>query len=425
MTILKQFFKGQKKNKSLQSTENLSVETLKQLIPVRNLSDEKLQSFALENKPELINKGVVLFKAGEASDSILYLLRGSVSLADENGKSFSVEGESANAKFPLSSGARYITTATAATDISIIRVSQKIMSIGMDDTENQQHLNIPDDLSQNRLVQAFSQHYLDDELEIPSFPSIALKLRKAMQSDIGVADAVQIIQLDPVISAKLIQVANCPLYLTANPAKSCFDAVNRIGLNATRNLVVSLSIKQVFNSSSKTISSYLEKIWKQSIYISSICFVLAKETKQVNAEEALLAGLVCDIGLVPFLNFAANLPDDYYTEADLDLILPYIRGPIGRNVLRKWDFPEEIINIPNDAENWFQHTEGKLNLTDIVVLSRLHSQIGRPEMAHLPAITSIPAAGKLASITLSPENSLQLLHKAKNKINDALHAFSD
>ena len=425
MALLKQMFKGKKEiSLPLSAKEEISVELLKQLIPIRNLSEEKLQSFVLENKARIYKKDATLFAEGEVSNAIFFLIRGTVTLTDKQGRSYEVEADSAQAKFPLTSGQVYTTTATAKTDISTIQVAQKIMTIGMDDASKQKHLEIPDELSQNKLVQAFSQHYLEDELEIPSMPSVAVKLRKSMQNDIGIAEAVKIIQLDPVMSAKLVQVANCPLYISVTPAKSCFEAVNRIGLNATRNLVISLSIKQIFTSKNKLIANYLEKIWKHSIYISSICHVLASITKQINPEEALLAGLISDIGLVPFLNFAANLPDDYFTVQDLDLIIPYIRGPIGSNVLMKWDFTEDLVAIPCLAEDWYQSHGEKLTIADIVVLSRLHGKIGKPEMAALPTITSIPAASKLENTALSPENSLQILHDAKSKINDALKVFS-
>jgi HD-like signal output (HDOD) protein len=167
----------------------------------------------------------------------------------------------------------------------------------------------------------------------------------------------------------------------------------------------------------------MEQIWKQSIFISSISFVLATEAKHLNADEALLAGLVCDLGLVPFLDFAANLPDNYYTELDLKKALPYVRGPVGATILQKWDFPDELVNIPLYADDWFYNNSEKLDLTDVVILGRLHGKISKRDMAGLPPINSIPAASKLTNVTLSPENSLQIIHDAKHKINEALKVF--
>ena len=421
MSIFNKILQGKKGNK--QASKEISIEALKELIPIRNLSEEKLLAFDLTKQAEFLPSDVTIFEVGQVTDKIYYLLEGTVELEDANGKSYEISAGSGMAKFPLSGGSISTTTATTKANCYLLAVSQKIMSSGQQDLQKKQQLDFPPEIAQSELIQAFSQHYLDDELEIPSLPKVAVNLRKAMAKDIGIAEAVEIIQLDPVISAKLIEVANCPLYITKNPAKTCFEAVNRIGLNATKNLVTTLSVKQIFQSNNPLIKKWMEQIWKQSIFISSISFVLATEAKHLNADEALLAGLVCDLGLIPFLDFAANLPDDYYTELDLKKALPYVRGPVGATILQKWDFPDELVNIPLYADDWFYNNSEKLNLTDVVILARLHGKISKRDMAGLPPINAIPAASKLTNVTLSPENSLQIIHDAKHKINEALKVF--
>ncbi len=423
MALMSSFFKGKKTNTDIiYSSDSLTLEALNQLIPIRNLSDDKLESFALEHKPEVLPKGHILFKINEPSKTAIFLLKGSVSLSDENGKTFDVNATETKAKFPLSSGLKHTTTAIAKTEINILRVSQKVMAINSSQP-NPTKLEIPNHLSGNRLLQTFSQQFIDDELEVPSLPSIAIQLRKAMQNEIGTEEAVKIIQLDPVISAKLIEVANCPLYVCLHPAKSCFEAVQRIGLNATRNLVISLSIKNIFSSKSPLINKHLDQQWKRSIYLSSLCFILASADKQINPEEALLAGLIADIGTIPFLNFVEKLPADYYNEEEIKQAIPVVKGVVGSTILEKWGFAEDFIKIPLISEDWHYHGEDHITYADIVILSRLHSRIGQ-KSAHLPAITSIPSASKLKSITLSPENSLSILHDAKDKINETLRTFS-
>lgn len=426
MSFLSSFLKDKRNGSHTCSlaVEPVSLGTLKTLIPIRNFSSEKLDAFANNHFSEVFPEQTLLFPIGSETDSALYLLNGRIALSDASGKTYEVEAGTAKAKFPLSSGSKHTTTAIAKTDVRILRVSQKIMANHKADTSHLTELHIPDELAENRLLQTFAHHYQHEELEIPTLPDIALKLRKAILNDIGIAEAVKIIQMDSVISAKLIEVANCPLYISAIPAKTCFTAVNRIGLNATRNLVVSLSLHHIFKSQSHLIKKHLDSLWKQSLYISTLCHVLAAISKQVDPEQALLAGLVCDIGAVPFLNFAANLPKDYYSEEDIELALPYVKGPIGYKILREWGFSEEFVRIPLDSENWYQNSSGDLNLTDIVVLSRLHSKIGKADMTELPAVTSIPAASKLKDFSLSPELSLNLLYEAKNQIHQALKALT-
>lgn len=426
MSFLNPFLKG-KKNESPETgitAENISVDLLQKLIPIRGFSEEMLQAFATDHKSEVFPKQSVLFRLNDDAESILYLLKGTITLSDDNKNTYDIEADTAKAKFPLSSGTKYTTTATAKTEVSILRVPQKIMTSKQSTLTELTELVIPKELLENRLLQSFAEHYNNESLVLPSLPDIALKLRKAMLHDISISDAVKIIQLDPVISAKLIEVANCPLYMSPVPAKSCMTAVSRIGLNATRNLVIGLSINHIFKTNSPVIKKQLDKVWKQSLHISTLCHVLASITKQVNPEEALLAGLVCDIGTIPFLNFAANLPKDYFTPEELSAAMAHVKGPIGYKTLVQWGFPEDFIKIPLYSEDWYQNNSAELNLTDIVVLSRLHAQIGQTDMPDLPVITSIPAASKLKNFSLSPEHSLNMLFEAKHQINDAMKILS-
>ncbi|WP_305909098.1 HDOD domain-containing protein [Methylomarinum sp. Ch1-1] len=421
MTLINALFKGKKPRCSL-SREKVSLQTLKRLIPIRNLGEEKLQAFALEKQTEVLAAGETLFELDSPTDAAIYLLQGVVTLADKNGKRQNIDADSAEARFPLCSGTKHAASAVAKSDISYLRVSHKIMSIN--DAINHEELVIAEELKNNRLLQLFSQYFINETVEVPSLPNVAIRLRKALQKDIGVAEAVKIIQLDPVISAKLIEVANCPLYLTLNPAKSCFDAVNRIGLNGARNLVVSFSLKQIFKNQAPAIKNYLDRLWRDSLNLSCLCYVLAQESGQQNPEEALLAGLVCDIGAIPFLNFVANLPAEYHDNEEIEQALPAVKGVVGATVLKNWHFADEFIDVALHANDWYRNDSKELSLTDIVVLARLHRQISQQKSGGLPPITSIPAASKLKNIALSPENSLHILHDAKHKINDALAAFS-
>ena len=403
--------------------DKISPAVLEQLFPIRNLSEEIRQSFAEENHVELVTAGTLLFTLNSLAECAIYLLSGSVTLTDQNGKSYEIEAGSAQAKFPICSGAKHTTTAVAKTDISILRVSLKIMST----TNRFEHaaLEIPEDLRNNRLLVLFADHYQNHELEIPTLPEVAIHLRKAMKKEVSIEDAVKIIQIDPAISAKLVEVANCPLYLTLVPARNCLDAVKRIGLNGTRNLVIALSIKQIFKSRSALIKEHLETLWKQSLYLSALSHVLASSSQQQNPEDALLAGLICDIGAIPFFSFVANLPPEFINDDEITQALPIVIGKVSSTVLKEWQFADEFIDVALNSRNWYENSSKTLSLTDIVVLSRLHAMIGKKSSNDLPPITAIPAASKLQNIALSPENTLSILHDAKAKIHEALTILSN
>lgn len=404
-------------------SEKITIGALKQLFPIRNLSEEILESFAEGAKLEIIPAGTTLFNLNHPANCAIYLLDGRVELLDQNGKKYEISAGSSHAKFPICSGVKHTASAIAKTRIGILRVSLSIMTA----TNRTEHsaLEIPEEFRGNRLLMMFANHFQDHELEIPSLPEVAINLRKAIEKDIGIAEAAKIIQLDPVITAKLVEVANCPLYITQYRASNCLDAVKRIGLKATRSLVISLSTKQLFRTKSQLLKHHLETQWRHSLYLSILCHILATNCQQKNPEDALLAGLVCDIGILPFLSFVANLPAEFINDYEIKQAIPVLRGVVGEAVLREWDFPEEFLEVVRHSCNWFQNSSDELTLTDIVVLSRLHAQIGKKEAGDVPSIFAIPATSKLKNLEMSPENSLAILHNAKTKIHSALSILSN
>lgn len=420
---LKNTLFNSKKNSGPSGDGRISLQTLKQLIPLRSLSDDKLSAFASEQRAENLPQGTVLFKQHAANDAAIYLIRGSVSISTENKVTYDIEAGSSKANFPICSGRQHTTTAIAKTDITILRVSNKIMSGA--DNKRSHELSIPENMQQNRLLSLFAQHFVNENLHLLTLPDVATQLQQAMaKTDIGVAEAVKIIHYDPVVAGKLIDVANCPLYLALHPATNLLEAVKRIGLNATRNLVTSFYIKEIYRHDTADIKQLMTELWQESIQLASLCYVLAGESRQYSPEQALLGGLVCDIGAIPFVHFIADLPKEYRDPEEIRQAIPVIKNAVSAMILNQWNFTEEFVAAALESDDWYQDRQSELNLTDLIVLARLHRSIVTHRHAAHPPIASIPAASKLKKFELSPERSLLTIHRAKSKLNQTLSMFN-
>jgi HD-like signal output (HDOD) protein len=277
----------------------------------------------------------------------------------------------------------------------------------------------------NPFFNAFNQHFIRGELKIPSFPDVALKMRKAFQEDAEVADIAKIVNMDPAVSARLIRVVNSPFYMTINPISNCLNAINRLGLSTTRNLVIAFSMKNLIKSEHPVIKKLIQDSWLQSINVSSISYTLAQLTKKVDPDEALLAGLLHNIGVLPILTFADSLPTDTYQPADIDLCISEIQGQLGSIILERWGFPDKLKQIPLQSASWFESTPGDINLTDIVILAKYHNLVASADNVARPLIDTLPAFQKLGNQSLSPEMSLQILYDAKQQIAETMLFFSN
>lgn len=162
----------------------------------------------------------------------------------------------------------------------------------------------------------------------------------------------------------------------------------------------------------------------QSIKVSSISHTLAQLTKRADSDEALLAGLLHNIGVLPILTFADSLPEDAYQQADIEFCINEIYGQRGSIILEQREFPNKLKQIPLQSANWFTNTSEDLNLNDIVLLARYHNILTSPAKAELPLIITLPAFQKLEKQHLRPHMSLQILHDAQQQIAETMSFFS-
>ncbi len=423
--ISKQSTKQVVKNQQQKIKKKIPLAFLKRLIPISNLSDSDLQQ--LQITASHYQAGDVIFNRCEFSDSLIYLVKGQCFLETSNGSGLVIDAATFNACYPLSSDTQYQVTAIAKTDVSIIHLSTTVLQQSNSNSHNPliNHKDIPKQLQQNNFFNQFCYHYQQGKLSIPPLPNVALKLRTAMQKDIGAQEAVSIVNMDAVISAKLIQIVNSPIYRPATPITTCHDAITRLGLTTTRNLVTSISMQNLFKSSNIKLNKRFLKLWQQSIHISCISQTLATLMNITNPDEALLAGLVHNIGALPVIIFANDLESSDYTEEDLDQTIAAIQGILGNSVLKQWGFPTALKHIPEESENWFFCSKNKkeLTLSDIVILAKYHSLMGSKQQNKLPPIHTLPAFQKLGDNALTADMSLQTLHDAKQQITDAMNLF--
>lgn len=412
-------------NKRTAATKNINIPTafLKRLMPVAQLLTEK-EMEQLHISAASFPPGAIIFNRGTEVDSLIYITKGNIFMEANNGSELQISANTFKALYPLSAGKLHYFTAIAGSEVTVIYISKTILQSNQTTIIVNKELEISEHLRHNPFFIRFHKKFIQGELKTPNFPDIALKLRKAIQQDCDIRDIVKIVNMDPVISAKLIQVVNSPIYRSLNPISNCLDAINRLGLTTTRNLATAFSMNNLVKSNNVTIKKLIQHNWLQSIKVSSISYTLAQLTRKVDPDEALLAGLLHNIGTLPILTFADSLPKQSYQQIDLELCINEIQGQIGAVILEKWEFPDNLKHIPLLCTDWFTSTTEDLNLNDIVLLAKYHHFLTSPNHTKLPLLIALPAFQKMGQQPLTPEMSLQILDDAKQQIAETMHFFA-
>lgn len=263
------------------------------------------------------------------------------------------------------------------------------------------------------------RYFGHEHSELPSLPDLALKIGKAIDDPNNAnEDIARLIQLDPSLTARMISVVNSAAFGGLNKITSINQATARLGRNKVRSLVYSCLLKNIFKINSTALKQHMESIWQHSVYVAALSFVLGRETPGIDSEQAMLAGLIHDIGAVAVIGGINRFPVLTRRGAVLDYAIESMRTKLGLQTLRQWDLHSEFEDVIKDAENWHRIGCAIPQNADVVILAKLHALVGTPRQEKLPRIDTVPAFAKMARGGLTPRHSLGVLEEAEADVRE-------
>ena len=271
------------------------------------------------------------------------------------------------------------------------------------------------------LIAKINTEHEAGRLILPSLPEIIMRVRQAVNNDeVDLGSVVKLIQLDPSLTARLVQIANSPLYYSRQPVENCLMAVNRLGLTTTRDLVTCLVLNNVFNAENKLLRTKVQELWHHSCHVAAIASTIAKITPNLHEDTALLAGLLHDIGVLPVLHYAADFPDVMASEEKLNYVIQKLRAPLGKQILQEWNFDSALSDVSAEVEDWLRDSGEAADYVDVVIVAHIHSYFGKENKTNLPPLLSTPAFLKLSLNKMGPDASLEVLFEAEQGIRDIM-----
>ncbi len=158
-------------------------------------------------------------------------------------------------------------------------------------------MSAPDQDIRNRLLVA----------RLPAMPQILLKLLELCQSEeTGMAELAKLIANDAGMTTKILSVANSAAYHRGGAKVGLLQALNLLGSDMIKTLVISESVFQTFNGFPHSASNDLRGFWKHSLTAAVMAREIAKVMGYAHSEEAYLGGLLHDVGRLALLAAAPN-----------------------------------------------------------------------------------------------------------------------
>jgi HD-like signal output (HDOD) protein len=235
----------------------------------------------------------------------------------------------------------------------------------------------------------------DDQLVLPTLPEVALKVREvADDPSADIESLSKVISCDPALSARLIRVANSPLLRAGRSVDNLSSALMRLGIEYACNIATSLAMEQMFQSTSDIVDMRMRDVWFSSSEVAAISHVLCKHYTKLRPDQAILAGMIHKIGVLPILSYAEENPTLLNDSITLDKVIEKIHAPIGSLILKAWGFAENMANIPEKHLKFYEQ-KPQADYADLVTVAVLQCDFFRDSTISALDFSKISAFDRL------------------------------
>ncbi len=186
--------------------------------------------------------------------------------------------------------------------------------------------------------------------ELPSPAGIAIRIIELCQDpDASMGEVASVIGHDPAISAKLMRMANSPLYARQRKIENIRQAISLFGLNGTLTLALGFSVVDTSGAQGACLDH--NHFWRRSLACAISSQLLGARYEPAKKDELFLAGLLQDIGMLALekVEPAAYQPLANKTFRHDEIIglentvLASDHAEVGAWLLKSWNIPEHIV----------------------------------------------------------------------------------
>lgn len=391
--------------------------TLADLEPLYRLDAEQRARLAASAQLSSVPAGKRLLATHEYP-WMLYLVSGQLCLIRGGQKTLIAAGSS-RARQPIFDERQLLDQVVFTADSEILRLDRvlyhhlsghrHIGAISLDELE----LSETEGALFNQLVRACKE----DRLRLPTLPKVARAIQEAMQDpNITSARLARIVQVDPAITGGLIRMANSVLYRGSQPIPDVRNAIIRLGLEVTRSTVMSLVMQQLFKTKSPLIKAYMKAAWNRSVHISALSYVIARYCPKFSPEQAMLAGLVHDVGVIPILDHVSR-HETHVEENELEAAIIKLGHLVGELVVNYWGLGPEVVEIVRRSDDWYRDDRESPDYCDIVLVARLYRLNQSEPRGPLPRYDEVPAYYKLGLVFPTSDGTVDVIAEAKEELN--------
>ena len=269
-----------------------------------------------------------------------------------------------------------------------------------------------------KIIQDFSA----GKIVPPVMPHVVRDVQSVIKrTDSTAEDVAAVIERDPVISLRLLSVSNSPVYRGIQEIRNIKEAIPRMGLKETLNLIIAIANKSMYETDQVQFRTLMDKLWVHSLACAYGSKLIAEHLKLDDSEKFFLMGLVHDIGKSLLLKAFTEIP--LALKINFDLIQANIQQghlSIGGVLLRRWKFEDIFIKVVTMHEDPVFSPETEKEILVIHLANMLTRNIGYSLFEDEADLNALDSAKFLQ---MDADTLGQIGEDVKGIIQDVAHLF--
>lgn len=223
-----------------------------------------------------------------------------------------------------------------------------------------------------------------DVSQIATLPEITLKIVELVENPASTAqDLHKVISNDPALCSRILKVVNSSFYGMPGQIGSINRAIVLLGLNAVKNIAISASLAKLFKGGQLCPAFSAKDLWKHSVAAATASKMLADAGRLGLPDEAFLAGLIHDMGIMVELQHdraklievvnrlgvgAGGAPQKDMLAAERE-VFGASHQEFGKALAEKWKFPKGLVTVCGHHHDPRALPDGQRTLSTIVALA--------------------------------------------------------
>jgi HD-like signal output (HDOD) protein len=257
-------------------------------------------------------------------------------------------------------------------------------------------------------------------VDLPSFPDAAARVQQVLSDESVTGERIaRVVSSDAGLTARILTMANSTLLHRGGARVADLKvAITRIGHENIRTAALAYATTQLRRAPDLLhIRSRLDKCWQEGVRVAALAHAMAKESRQVRMDEAMLAGLLHNIGKIYILAQTPKEGSDSFEYED-DALNSW-HPSIGQALIENWKLGDELAAAVGGQFELERAHDGPPDVQDLLIVAVFMATQMANNSADDSALAQIPAALALGlndsafvRIMLESQAELEMLQAA-------------